>query len=128
MGGGTKRILVDTPEALNDNKWHDVSLFRPHMDQQQIRVDDFPPTVEDMKGYSARHFDLKGPLYIGGLVKSRFFSLSVKFRSRNGFMGCVASFDINGENINILEAATYIEQASGHSVVSGCSSKYSSAL
>ncbi|XP_053395317.1 neurexin-1-like isoform X3 [Mercenaria mercenaria] len=121
MGGGTKRILVNTPEALNDNKWHDVSLFRPQMDQQQIRVDDNPATVEDMKGYSARHFDLKGPLYIGGLVKSRFFSLSVKIMSRNGFLGCIASFDINGENINILEAATYVEQTSAHSVTSGCS-------
>ncbi|XP_060602155.1 neurexin-1-like isoform X2 [Ruditapes philippinarum] len=121
MGGGTKRILVNTPEALNDNKWHEVSLFRPVMDQQQIRVDNNPATVEDMKGYSARHFDLKGPLYIGGLIKSRFFSLSVKILSRNGFLGCIASFDVNGENIDILEAATSVEQTSSHSVIRGCS-------
>ncbi|XP_045201135.1 contactin-associated protein like 5-1-like isoform X1 [Mercenaria mercenaria] len=41
--------------------------------------------------------------------------------SRNEFLGCIASFDINGENINILEAATYVEQTSAHSVTSGCS-------
>lgn len=124
MGGGAKRILVNTPEKLNDNKWHDVSLFRPEMDEQRIRIDNNPSTVEDMKGYSARHFDLKGPLYLGGLIKTRYYTLSMKtIASRNGFLGCLASLDINGERINILKAATFVGRTDKHSVIEGCSGK-----
>lgn len=124
MGGGPKRILVNTPEQLNDNKWHDVSLFRPEMDEQRIRIDNHPSTVEDMKGYSARHFDLKGPLYVGGLIKSRILQLSSKkIQSQDGFLGCLASLDINGERVDILRAATYIEETDKHSVKPGCSGK-----
>lgn len=125
MGGGAKRILVNTPEPLNDNKWHDVSLFRPEIDEQRIRIDNNPSTVEDMKGYSARHFDLKGPLYVGGLIKTRYYTLSVKLiTSRNGFLGCIASLDINGERVDILEAATFIGASDNQSVTRGCSGEY----
>ena len=119
MGGGAKRIQVNTPEPLNDNKWHDLSLFRPQMDEQRIRIDNNPSTVEDMKGYSARHFDLKGPLYVGGLIKHRYYQLPTKITSRNGFLGCMASLDINGEVVDILDAATFTEKA----VTRGCSGK-----
>ncbi|XP_052272196.1 neurexin-1-like [Dreissena polymorpha] len=122
MGGGSKRVHVNTPEPLNDNNWHDVSLFRPQMDQQQIRVDSNPSTVEDMKGYSARHFDLKGPLYIGGLVKTRFNTLSTKISSRYGFLGCMAALDINSQRIDILDAANFVESSGSHTVTRGCTS------
>ncbi|XP_052769324.1 neurexin-1-like isoform X2 [Mya arenaria] len=122
MGGGSKRTLVNTPEPLNDDKWHDISLFRPQLDQQQIRVDSNPATVEDMKGYPARHFDLKGPLYVGGLLKTRYYQLSMKISSRNGFLGCLASLDINGKRIDILESATNKDVLAQNPVSRGCSS------
>lgn len=124
MGGGDKRIHVNTPEPLNDNKWHDVSLFRPQMDQQQIRVDSNQATVDDMRGYSSRHFDLKGPLYVGGVLKTRIYQLSMMISSRKGFLGCLASLEINGKTIDLLEAATNKDMLnSAYPVSRGCSSE-----
>ena len=119
MGGGAQRIRVNTPGPLNDNEWHDISLLRPQVEQQLIRVDNYPPTVENMKDHSARRFDLKGPLYIGGVVRSLYNSLPMQVLSRDGFLGCMASLDLNGYAYNILEDATQTE----YSVVAGCSSK-----
>ena len=120
MGGGTQRIRVNTPDPLNDNKWHDISLLRPQIDQQLIRVDDFSPTVENMKDYSARRFDLMGPLYFGGVPRSLYNSLPMQVLSKDGFLGCIASLDLNGYAYNLLEDSTLTE----YSVVPGCSSEF----
>ena len=119
MGGGTQRIRVNTPDPLNDNKWHDISLLRPKIDQQLIRVDDYPQTVENMKDYPARRFDLMGPLYLGGVVRTLYNSLPMQVYSKDGFLGCIASLDLNGYAYNIINDATLKE----YSVVAGCTSK-----
>lgn len=120
MGGGPQRFRINTPKPLNDNKWHDVSLLRPQIDQQLIRVDDHSATVENMKDYPARRFDLVGPLYLGGVVSTLYNSLPMQVYSKDGFLGCIASLDLNGYAYNILEDATNTE----YSVVRGCSSKF----
>ena len=119
MGGGTQRIRVNTPNALNDNAWHLISLLRPQIEKQLIRVDDFPPTVENMKDYSARRFDLIGPLYLGGVIRTLYNSLPTQVVSKHGFLGCMASLVLNGFDYNIMKDATNKEYA----IVEGCSSK-----
>ena len=119
MGGGTQRIRVNTPNALNDNAWHLISLLRPQIEKQLIRVDDFPPTVENMKDYSARRFDLIGPLYLGGVIRTLYNSLPTQVVSKHGFLGCMASLVLNGFDYNIMKDATNKE----YTIVEGCSSK-----
>jgi leucine-rich repeat transmembrane neuronal protein 1/2 len=46
-------------EKLNDNRWHEVRLLRSETYKQLIRVDDNTPTVDDLSGATAIHFDLE---------------------------------------------------------------------
>ncbi|KAK3584589.1 hypothetical protein CHS0354_040294, partial [Potamilus streckersoni] len=116
VGGGSQRIYVNTAEPLNDNKWHDVSLIRPMKEKQIIRVDSFPATVENMDRNSPTEFNLKGPLYLGGVQKTMYISLPANIKSGHGFQGCMATLDINGHKYNILRDAINVE----YSVTVGC--------
>ncbi|KAL3872891.1 hypothetical protein ACJMK2_036072 [Sinanodonta woodiana] len=116
VGGGPQRIYVNTAEPLNDNKWHDVSLIRPMKEKQIIRVDHFPATVENMDRNSPTDFNLKGPLYLGGVEKTMYRSLPANIKSGHGFQGCIATLYINGHKYNILRDAKNVE----YSVTVGC--------
>lgn len=104
-GNGARRIFVTTRHKLNDNLWHDVSLIRTSVERQLIRVDDNPPTIEDMNEFPSVHFNLDGDLYIGGVSKNMFNTLPSRISSRHGFQGCLASLDLNGIRPNLYESA-----------------------
>jgi leucine-rich repeat transmembrane neuronal protein 1/2 len=104
-GDGARRILVNTNKKLNDNLWHDVSLIRTSVERQLIRVDDNPPTMEDMTDFSSKHFNLDGDLYIGGVHKMMYNTLPSRISSRHGFQGCMGSIDLNGVRPNLFEIA-----------------------
>ncbi|PVD32369.1 hypothetical protein C0Q70_07803 [Pomacea canaliculata] len=116
MGAGTQRIRANVNEKLSDNKWHEVQLLRTETYKQLLRVDDKTPTVDDLSGSSAIHFDLQGHLYIGGVRKTMYHTLPKKVEARFGFMGCIDSLYLNGYMANIHRDANPIHE----SVVDGC--------
>lgn len=104
-GNGARRIFVNTRKKLNDNLWHDVSLIRTSVERQLIRVDDNPPTMEDMNDLTSVHFNLDDDLYIGGVKRTMFNTLPSRISSRHGFQGCLASIDLNGFRPNLYTLA-----------------------
>nr|XP_022331115.1 neurexin-1-like isoform X8 [Crassostrea virginica] len=114
MGGGSQRVFVNTPQRLNDNQWHLVSVQRPGLEQMQIRVDDEHPTISDLTGSTSMHLDLTGYLYVGGVSKSMYNNMP--YSSLHGFQGCMASVDFNGQRPNLVREALKIYYA----VEEGC--------
>jgi leucine-rich repeat transmembrane neuronal protein 1/2 len=114
MGGGAERVVVNTQQRLNDNKWHLVSVQRPGLEQMQIRVDDEHPTISDLSGSTSMHLDLIGDLYVGGVKKSMYGNMP--YSSRHGFQGCMAAIDFNGLRPNLVREALKIYYA----VEEGC--------
>lgn len=95
-GGNPETIDVATPAKLNDNKWHDVWIQRISGNQHEVRVDNTTHTVSTSN--RDNKFDLSGSLYIGGLPEEMFNHRLIKnvLKSKHGFVGCLASFDLNG--------------------------------
>ncbi|XP_056022330.1 neurexin-1a-like isoform X4 [Ostrea edulis] len=114
MGGGSQRVVVNTQQRLNNNKWHLVSVQRPGLEQMQIRVDDEHPTISDLTGSTSMHLDLIGSLYVGGVSKSMYGNMP--YSSRHGFQGCMAGIDFNGKRPNLVREALKIYYA----VEEGC--------
>ncbi|KAL5005761.1 hypothetical protein ScPMuIL_016919 [Solemya velum] len=94
-GGKPQSINVNTPRKLDDNKWHNVWIQRVGS-QHEVRVDNTTHTVSTSRGDG--RFDLTGPLFIGGLPQEMFNRRLIKkvIKSKQGFIGCLASFDLNG--------------------------------
>lgn len=51
------------------------------------------------------HLDLQGLLYLGGVRRSMFATLPRLLYSRQGFQGCLASLDLNGETGDLIRDA-----------------------
>ncbi|XP_050406301.1 neurexin-3 isoform X2 [Patella vulgata] len=116
MGAGAQSIQINSNQKLNNNKWHEVRLLRPELHKQLIRVDDNTPTVDNLGGSQALHFDLEGSLFVGGVRKTMYHSLPKVITSRHGFLGCLGSLDLNGYLPNLVKEADTIHQ----SIVEGC--------
>ncbi|ESO86471.1 hypothetical protein LOTGIDRAFT_146091, partial [Lottia gigantea] len=119
MGAGAQRIMINSKDKLNNNKWHEVRLLRPELHKQLIRIDDNTPTVDNLGGSQALHFDLEGSLFVGGVRKTMYHSLPKIITSRHGFLGCLGSLDLNGYLPNLVKEADTIHQ----SIVEGCKGK-----
>ena len=113
MGSGAQRILVNMSHRLNDNRWHEVRLLRSQTYRQLIRVDNNTPTVDNLSAAKSIHFDLQGPLYIGGVTKTMYYTLPQKILSQYGYIGCIASLDLNGYLPNVMKEANLIHAAVG---------------
>ncbi|CAH1791707.1 unnamed protein product, partial [Owenia fusiformis] len=102
VGSGPHVIISDNPKKLNDNKWHDIAVLRPTLNQHILRVDG-KSRVDHLGDSKEVHYDLLEPLYLGGLSKLLFNSLPKLMASRFGFQGCMASFDLNGIRPRVVE-------------------------
>lgn len=106
-GFGTKRTVVPTPEKISDNKWH---MFDVREIQQggkrnyHVTVDG---TSRNTEIPSNQGLDLTGYLYFGGLPSSMFKDpiVKTKIQSTHGFMGCLASVDMNGQSPDLIASA-----------------------
>ncbi|XP_071518617.1 neurexin 1 isoform X3 [Panulirus ornatus] len=87
--------IRDNKMALNDNKWHVVTVSRPSSLQHTLMVDDNIATFTS--GGSSENLDLQGFLYLGGVPPEMYTKLPRHVVSRSGFEGCMASLDLNGE-------------------------------
>lgn len=114
-------VRANVRESLADDDWHEVGLLRPTLSQHILRVDD-TARFDNLPG--AGEFRLDGAngwtrLYVGGLPGSMYDALPRQIRSRRGFIGCLASVDIDGDKRSLLVAgerpAEFLDD-----VVEGC--------
>ncbi|XP_074649233.1 neurexin-1-like [Tubulanus polymorphus] len=93
-GSGTNLLTsANTRRSpLNDNQWHDVTIIRPSLSKQILRVDGQSSTFTTANDLT----ELSGPLFVGGAPKSIFDALPKMVASKQGFQGCLASLDFAG--------------------------------
>ncbi|KAH7940421.1 hypothetical protein HPB49_000195 [Dermacentor silvarum] len=96
-------VRSNTARPLNDNRWHAVTLGRSSLRQHSLVVDDRVATVSS-PGANV-HLDLEGLLYLGGVRRGGYSALPKTLASRTGFLGCLASLDLNGEALHPLDDA-----------------------
>ena len=98
MDRGQSKTKV--PYQIHDNRWHEVSIIRPDINQHIVRVDD-STTVDTLPDSRSVHYDLKvDEVYVGGVPKTLIGGggqLPKQLKSREGFQGCLASISLNDE-------------------------------
>ncbi|XP_054706570.1 neurexin-1-like [Uloborus diversus] len=103
LGDGPRGVRSNTRSTLNDNQWHAVTIGRPSAHQHTLMVDDTITKVTSQGPNT--HLDLQGLLYVGGVRRSMYSSLPRLLHSRQGFQGCLASLDLNGETGDLVRDA-----------------------
>ncbi|KAK6166927.1 hypothetical protein SNE40_023527 [Patella caerulea] len=116
-------LRMNTPQPLNDNKWHTVTIRRVDNRRFSVSIDGISTTIAS-EGRDT-NIDLQGPLYIGGLPQNMFDQdyVSGALLSKNGFQGCLASIDLSGAvpdlvkygggSTNIITGCTEIQAVCG---------------
>ncbi|XP_047114681.1 neurexin-1-like [Schistocerca piceifrons] len=100
LGDGAVRVRDNARAPLNDNQWHAVTIGRPSARQHTLMVDDSFAIVTSLG--TNENLDLAGILYLGGVRKDMYASLPKQVTSKQGFQGCLASLDLNGESPSLL--------------------------
>lgn len=110
--------LLNSGSKLNDNRWHTFEVKEVKEGSSryyEIRIDGTRnPKRIPIVGVGS--LDLIGPLYIGGLSEAMFRDQTVSnfLLSKQGFLGCMASVDLNGATPNLqLFASTTSLMSSG---------------
>ncbi|CAF3909050.1 unnamed protein product [Rotaria magnacalcarata] len=92
VGRGTNIVTIRAPYDFNDNNWHTVHI---EINRQEARL-----TVDDLSAANPedqttfRHIQLTSNLTIGASVTNR-----------NGFVGCIRAFQVNGQLIDLKSQA-----------------------
>ncbi|XP_021923608.1 neurexin-3 isoform X5 [Zootermopsis nevadensis] len=100
LGDGPVRVRDNARSSLNDNRWHAVTIGRPSPKQHTLMVDDNFAIVTSLG--TNENLDLAGILYLGGVQKDMYSFLPKQIQSRQGYEGCLASLDLNGESPNLM--------------------------
>ncbi|KAK3926655.1 Neurexin-3, partial [Frankliniella fusca] len=108
LGDGPVRLHDNAHQALNDNRWHSVTISRPGPHEHSLLVDEAFSSVTS-KGKN-ENLDLDGLLYVGGLPEELFSRLPRQVTAHQGFEGCLASLDLNGESPNLVADAAIPSQ------------------
>ncbi|XP_035264656.1 neurexin 2b isoform X2 [Anguilla anguilla] len=104
LGNGPSLMKGNSDKPLNDNQWHNVVVSRDASNVHTLKIDSRTVTQHSN---GARNLDLKGELYIGGVVKSRYNTLPKLIASRDGYQGCLASVDLNGRLPDLIADALH---------------------
>ncbi|XP_061853772.1 neurexin 3 isoform X7 [Colius striatus] len=104
LGNGPNVIKGNSDRPLNDNQWHNVVITRDNSNTHSLKVD---AKVVTQVINGAKNLDLKGDLYIAGLVQSMYSNLPKLVASRDGFQGCLASVDLNGRLPDLINDALH---------------------
>ncbi|KAJ8337493.1 hypothetical protein SKAU_G00364590, partial [Synaphobranchus kaupii] len=110
LGNGPSLMKGNSDKPLNDNQWHNVVVSRDASNVHTLKIDSRTVTQHSN---GARNLDLKGELYIGGVVKSRYNTLPKLIASRDGYQGCLASVDLNGRLPDLIADALHRVGTSG---------------
>ncbi|XP_078001036.1 neurexin-3-like [Glandiceps talaboti] len=102
-GDKTNDMRANTVTRMNNNQWHEVTITRDNRDNQVLKVDD--ATTLAQSASSSRHIDLTENMRVGGMEAHLWDSLPEKVLSRSGYLGCLASLDLNGKVPDLIEDA-----------------------
>lgn len=116
LGDGAKRMLSRS-RNLNDNVWHSVAIMRSIFNQHSLRVDE--ETVTLTSAGVNTHLMLRSLLYLGGVPSDMFADLPNTLRSSNGYEGCLANIDLNGQLVQPTDPEQTVIAST--LVSSGCS-------
>lgn len=122
--GSGPRVMRAHHKPINDNQWHDVSIIRPTLTEHILHVDD-ATKMDNLPDSRSVHFDTGDAFYIGGVKKHMYDDLPKQVKSREGFQGCLASVDLDGESGNLLKhRRSEVPDHYSEDVVSGCEGMY----
>ncbi|XP_077561755.1 neurexin-4 [Haemaphysalis longicornis] len=108
-GGGPQGVSVKTSYKLSNDEWHSVHVER-NRKQARIVVDGSQSGEADEKPDRAHALHLPGSLVIGASVDYR-----------EGFVGCLRAFMVNGQPLHLRERAAAL-----YGVSPGCVGKCAS--
>uniref|UniRef100_UPI0037E845BE neurexin 2b isoform X8 n=1 Tax=Semicossyphus pulcher TaxID=241346 RepID=UPI0037E845BE len=104
LGNGPSLMKGNSDKPLNDNQWHNVVVSRDANNVHTLKIDSRTVTQHSN---GARNLDLKGELYIGGVIKNMYSNLPKLIASRDGYQGCLASVDLNGRLPDLIADALH---------------------
>ena len=119
VGSGPRTVPSMLNKAINDNKWHEIGVLRTSLEQFILRVDE-TAAFDNLPDNRAVHLDTNNKLYIGGVSVQMYDKMPKQIISREGFQGCLASLDLDGESSNILEQRAEIPAENRDLIVEGC--------
>lgn len=127
--GNSPRVLESNlSKPLSDNEWHRVSLLRVQLRQHILRVDD-SESYDVMEKNGNVHLDIGEEIYIGGAKQEVFSYLPKEVRSKNGYLGCLGSLDVNKGTIqNVMQDGVVIPKAYKDQITEGCQGKCVSSI
>uniref|UniRef100_A0A671T6L7 Neurexin-1a-like n=1 Tax=Sinocyclocheilus anshuiensis TaxID=1608454 RepID=A0A671T6L7_9TELE len=102
LGNGAYLIKGNSNKPLNDNQWHNVIISRDTHNLQTVKID---TKITTQTTVGAKHLDLKGDLYIGGVPEEIYKELPKLVHAKEGFQGCLASVDLNGRLPDLMSEA-----------------------
>ena len=122
VGSGPRVMVANVGVQLNDNTWHDVAILRTVLTQHILRVDE-SSTYDNLPDSRAVHFDTSDDFHIGGVERGHYGLLPKSLKSREGFQGCLASIDLDGDSRNIFQHRLEIQDDYRSLIVEGCQGK-----
>uniref|UniRef100_A0A8B9RAR9 Contactin associated protein like 3 n=1 Tax=Astyanax mexicanus TaxID=7994 RepID=A0A8B9RAR9_ASTMX len=93
VGNGPFEVRVETPEPLNDERWHRVKAER-NVKEASLHVDNYPGAVQKAPADGHIHLQLNSQLFVGGTASRQ-----------KGFLGCIRSLKLNGKTLDLEERA-----------------------
>ncbi|XP_059395977.1 contactin-associated protein-like 4 isoform X1 [Carassius carassius] len=93
VGNGPLEVKVETPSALNDERWHQVRAER-NVKEASLYVDHHPGAVQKAPADGHMHLQLNSQLFVGGTASRQ-----------KGFLGCIRSLKLNGKTLDLEERA-----------------------
>uniref|UniRef100_A0A8C1MU01 Contactin associated protein like 3 n=1 Tax=Cyprinus carpio TaxID=7962 RepID=A0A8C1MU01_CYPCA len=93
VGNGPLEVKVETPSALNDERWHHVRAER-NVKEASLYVDHHPGAVQKAPADGHIHLQLNSQLFVGGTASRQ-----------KGFLGCIRSLKLNGKTLDLEERA-----------------------
>uniref|UniRef100_A0A8B9K0J4 Contactin associated protein like 3 n=1 Tax=Astyanax mexicanus TaxID=7994 RepID=A0A8B9K0J4_ASTMX len=92
VGNGPFEVRVETPEPLNDERWHRVKAER-NVKEASLHVDNYPGAVQKAPADGHIHLQLNSQLFVGTASRQK------------GFLGCIRSLKLNGKTLDLEERA-----------------------
>ncbi|XP_052079469.1 uncharacterized protein LOC127717737 isoform X2 [Mytilus californianus] len=107
-GLSKQSVVIRTPDRVNNNQWHMFEVRQFIQGGQQYYRITVDATSRDIQIPGNQNLQLTGNMYIGGLPTTYFkdSAITSSIVSRHGFMGCLASVDLNGFSPNLFNFAS----------------------
>ena len=119
VGSSPRVVQVSVRHAVSDNRWHDVAILHPSLTEYILRVDNVSK-LDVLPDSRSVHFDMGEELYIGGAPRALFAVMSRQVRSKDGFQGCLASVDLDGDSRSLHEQGVDVPAEFSEQIRDGC--------